>query len=95
MESAPISTTSKGITKKSKFVSDPESDKKFEELKRKYANAIAFLLVRNVPRLGLKEYFFASEENRRRFDTIKRLRAQIVEARPKARYGSTSPSILS
>ena len=35
--------------KKTKFVTNPEDDKRFDELRRKYANAIAFLLVQQIP----------------------------------------------
>ena len=38
------------VIKKSKYPVDAETEKKFEGLKRKYANAVAFLLVRNVAR---------------------------------------------
>lgn len=47
-----VSSASKGI-KKSKFPVDIEAERRFDALKRKYANAIAFLLVSNIPRLQL------------------------------------------
>jgi hypothetical protein len=67
------SARSKAI-KKTKFPVDLDAEKRFGELKTKYANAVAFLLVKNVPRRGLQEYFEQSDDNRKRFDTIKRLR---------------------
>jgi hypothetical protein len=84
--------TSKKISKnKSKFPVDIEAEKKFAELKLKYANAVAFLLVKNVCRRNLQEYFDESDENRRRFDTIKRLRQQIIDCRPKAKIWIDKP----
>ena len=45
---------SKKIRKeKSKFPVDIEAEKRFAELKTKYANAVAFLLVKNVARRSL------------------------------------------
>ncbi len=44
-----------------------EAEKAFDGLKRKYANAIAFLLVRNVPRQELYNYFHENDENKKRF----------------------------
>jgi hypothetical protein len=67
------SSRSKAI-KKSKFPVDIEADKRFGELKTKYANAVAFLLVKNVARRSLQEYFEENDDNRKRFETIKRLR---------------------
>jgi hypothetical protein len=60
-----VAPTSKAIKKpqRPRIVTDPEGEKRFEDLKRKYANAIAFLLVKNVPRKNLKAYFEESEEN--------------------------------
>jgi hypothetical protein len=78
------SNRSKGI-KKSKFPVDIEADRRFAELKTKYANTVAFLLVNNVPRRELQEYFEKSDDNRKRFETIKRLRQQVIDARPKAK----------
>ena len=46
------SQKSKNI-KKTKYGADVEADRRFDSLKRKYANAIAFLLVNNIPRLEL------------------------------------------
>jgi hypothetical protein len=84
--------SSKKISKnKSKFPVDIEAEKKFAELKLKYANAVAFLLVKNVCRRNLQEYFDESDENRRRFDTIKRLRQQIIDCRPKAKIWIDKP----
>ncbi len=40
--------------KKSKIVSNPEEDRRFDELRRKYANAIGFLLVKNVKQSELR-----------------------------------------
>ena len=54
--------------KKDKFPVDIEAERRFGELKTKYANAIAFLLVKNVSRRSLQEYFEASEENKRGSD---------------------------
>ena len=56
MNSLEISSKSKAI-KKSKFPVDVEAEKAFDSLKRKYSNAIAFLLVKNVPRDELHSYF--------------------------------------
>lgn len=85
-DSQKVATESRRIKKvKSKFPVDVEAEKKFEGLKRKYANAIAFLLVRNVSRNELQRYFSENEENARRFATIKKLRQEIIESRPKAR----------
>jgi hypothetical protein len=39
--------------KKSKFPVDIEAERRFAEKKIKYANAVAFLLVKNVPRRSL------------------------------------------
>lgn len=84
---------SKGIKKdkKSKFPVDVEGDRKFNNLKQKYANAIAYLLVKNIARKDLQQYFEANEENVRRFATIKKIRAEIVECRPKARVWVDKP----
>ena len=84
---------SKGIKKnrKDKFPVDVEAERKFGELKTKYANAVAFLLVKNVARRGLQEYFEAGDENKRRFETIKRLRQQIIDSRPKAKIWVDKP----
>ena len=83
---------SKKIKKeKSKFPVDLEAEKRFSDLKTKYANAIAFLLVKNVTRRSLQEYFEQSEENKRRFETIKRIRQQIIESRPKAKIWVDKP----
>ena len=50
-DSQKISRDSRPIKKvKSKFPVDIEEEKRFDGLKRKYANAIAFLLVKNVNR---------------------------------------------
>ena len=46
---------------------DLDAERKFDGLKRKYANAIAFLLMNNIPRAGMQEYFSANEQNVRRF----------------------------
>ncbi len=85
-----ISQRSKGI-KKTKFPVDVEAEKQFESLKRKYANAIVYLLVRNVPRTDLHHYFQENEENKRRFQTIKKLRADIIASRPKAKIWIDKP----
>ena len=82
------SAKSKAILKKNKntkYVNDPEEEKRFEQLKRKYANAIAFLLVKNVPQSQLRTYFNENEETRLRYDTLKRFRQNLIEARPKAK----------
>jgi len=84
------SARSKAI-KKNKFPVDLDAEKRFGELKTKYANAVAFLLVKNVPRRGLQEYFEQSDDNKKRFDTIKRLRLQIIESRPKAKIWIDKP----
>lgn len=68
-----------------------EAEKAFDSIKRKYANAIAFLLVKNVPRTNLHAYFEDNEENRRRFQTIKKLRADIIASRPKAKIWVDKP----
>lgn len=86
-----IRATSKAIKKKSKYPVDVEAEQKFNQLKRKYANAIAYLLVKNVPRKELQHYFEANDENSRRFATIKRLRAEIIECRPKAKVWIDKP----
>jgi hypothetical protein len=67
------SSHSKSI-KKSKFPVDIEAERRFGELKTKYANAVAFLLVKNVPRRELQEYFEKDDDNKRRFEVIKKLR---------------------
>lgn len=67
------SSRSKAI-KKNKFPVDLEVEKRFGELKTKYANAVAFLLVKNVARRNLQEYFEKDNDNKKRFETIKRLR---------------------
>lgn len=36
---------------------DPEEEREFDELRRKYAYAIGFLLVNNVEQSKLKDYF--------------------------------------
>ncbi len=77
--------------KKDKFPVDIEAERRFAELKTKYANAIAFLLVKNVARRNLQEYFEQSEENKRRFETIKRIRQQIIDSRPKAKIWVDKP----
>lgn len=77
--------------KKDKFPVDLEAERRFAELKTKYANAIAFLLVKNVARRNLQEYFEQSEENKRRFETIKRIRQQIIDSRPKAKIWVDKP----
>ena len=41
------------VIKKSKFPVDIDAEKRFNELKTKYANAVAFLLVKNVARRNL------------------------------------------
>jgi hypothetical protein len=46
------SSRSKAI-KKSKFPVDLDAEKRFSDLKTKYANAVAFLLVKNVARRNL------------------------------------------
>ena len=49
-----MSSHSKGIQKpKGRIAVDAEAERKFDDLKRKYANAIAFLLVKNVARKDL------------------------------------------
>lgn len=85
-----IDSRSKGI-KKNKFPVDVEAERKFDGLKRKYANAIAYLLVKNIARRDLKFYFEANDDNRRRFDTIKRFRQEIIDSRPKARLWVDKP----
>ena len=85
-----ILESSKGI-KKSKFPVDIEAEKRFDAIKRKYANAIAYLLANNIPRIGLNEYFQATPENRKRFDTIKKIRAEVIAARAKARLWIDKP----
>lgn len=40
-----FSSKSKQIKKQGKFSSFPEKDEKFNELRKKYANAIAYLLI--------------------------------------------------
>ena len=45
-----VAGASKGI-KKTKFPVDVDAERRFDALKRKYANAVAFLLVSNIPRL--------------------------------------------
>ena len=79
MEELKVSNKSKAI-KKSKFPVDIEAEKAFDGLKRKYANAIAFLLVKNVPRQDLYTYFSENDENIKRFQTIKKLRADVDKA---------------
>lgn len=56
----PMATTSRRI-KKTKYPEDIEAERKFTALKQKYANAIAFLLVNNIPRGDLQGYFSANE----------------------------------
>jgi hypothetical protein len=48
-----IAPASRAIKKtdKPRIVVDVEAEKRFDDLKRKYANAVAFLLVKNVPRV--------------------------------------------
>lgn len=77
--------------KKDKYPVDIEAERRFSELKTKYANAIAFLLVKNIARRNLQEYFEQGEENKRRFETIKRIRQQIIESRPKAKIWVDKP----
>lgn len=86
-----VSQLTKSIKKKSKFPVDVEADRKFDGLKRKYANAVAYLLVKNISRKSLQDYFQTSEENQRRFATIKKIRQEIIESRPKARVWVDKP----
>ena len=48
-----ISHGSRQIKKKQRYPVDIDADRKFDELKRKYANAIAYLLVKNIRRTDL------------------------------------------
>lgn len=70
---------------KNKSMSDPEEDRRFEELRRKYANAVGFLLVKNIKQSELRTYFEGSEENQRRYTSVKKFRQDIVDARPRAK----------
>ena len=47
--------------------------------------------MKNVPRGELHSYFQESEENKRRFETIKKLRADIIASRPKAKIWIDKP----
>ena len=71
--------------KKSKYPVDVEAEKRFDSLKKKYSNAIAFLLVKNVAKDDLQSFFASSEDNKRRYDTLKKFRAAIIEERPRAK----------
>jgi len=49
-----VSPHSKAIKRtKQRYPVDLEADRKFDELKRKYANAIAYMLVKNIRRVDL------------------------------------------
>jgi hypothetical protein len=45
----------------------------------------------NVPRVELNHYFQENDENKRRFATIKKLRADIIASRPKAKIWIDKP----
>lgn len=71
--------------KSGKLPSDPEEDRRFEELRRKYSNVVGFLLVKNIKQSELRPYFEMSEDNQRRYASVKKFRADIIEARPRAK----------
>jgi hypothetical protein len=56
------------------YKSNPDQDKKFDELRRKYANAVAYFLIKNVQQSDLHSYFNENEDNKRRYETLKRMR---------------------
>lgn len=51
-----------------------EADQLFDQLRNKYANVIAFLLIKGVKQSELRAYFAASDENKRRYECIKKFR---------------------
>lgn len=68
----------------SKFHKDPEEEREFEELRRKYAYAIVYLLVKNIHQSELRDYL-EHPDNIERFEGLKKFRNDILEKRPKAR----------
>lgn len=86
-----VARQSRAIKKKTRFPVDIEADKKFDELKRKYANAIAYLLVKNVRRTDLQNFFSENDDNKRRFETMKKFRQAIIDSRPKAKIWVDKP----
>ena len=69
---------------KGKFTVDPEEEKRFDNLKRKYANAVAFLLVKNVGQSQLRSYL-ENEENQAKYQALKSMRQSIIDARKGAK----------
>lgn len=85
------STKSKAIKKGLRPPRNQEVDKEYDDLRRKYANAIAFLLIKGVRQSELREYFEGSEEQRKKFNSLKKFRQSIIDARPKARQWVDKP----
>lgn len=54
----------------SKFPRNPEEERIFDEMRRKYAYAIAYLLIRNIKQSELRQYF-EKEENLKRYESLK------------------------
>lgn len=77
----------------SKFQKDPEEERQFDELRRKYAYAVAFLLINNIKQSELRTYL-ESPVNSKRYESLKRFRVDILEKRPRAKQWVDKPFYL-
>jgi hypothetical protein len=66
------SERSYGIKKK-KFKTDPEEQRKFDDLRKKYANALVYLLIKNIMQSELRSYF-ETEEGLPKYEKLKKFR---------------------
>jgi hypothetical protein len=69
---------------KKKLRSDPEENRQFEDFKRKYANAIVYLLSIDIGPSNLKDYLTGAA-NLKKFESIKKFREGALSLRPKAK----------
>jgi hypothetical protein len=82
-----------GIKKRRPFKTDPVEQRKFDDLRKKYANAIVYLLIKNVQQSSLRGYF-NSEDGAPKYEKMKKFRQDIIDARPAARQWVDKPWYL-
>lgn len=90
-KTVPKAQKSRIIKKLPKISKNPEADKHFDDLRRKYANSVAYLLIKNVKQSELRDYFEKSEDNKKRYQSVKKFRQDIIDARPKAKQWVDKP----
>jgi hypothetical protein len=78
---------------KKKMRQDPEENRAFDDFKRKYSNAIVYMLSVNVSPSSLKDYLIAAD-NSKKFESIKKFREGALQLRPKAKQWIDKPFYL-